>query len=86
MFNDNVPEELSFKELLLKNNEVSINSRNIQTVLTEVYKYFYDLLPSIMQEPFSNCNNHYNIRNFTELYESRKVTLRFGTEIMGAFT
>ena len=49
-------EESTFKELLLKDNSVSIHIRNIQTLATEMYKVVNDLSPDIMKRIFARKN------------------------------
>ena len=49
VYDDN---ELSFEELLIKDNSVSIHHRNIQYVAIEMYKVINDIAPPIMKEMF----------------------------------
>ena len=39
-----------FKELLEKDNSISIHSRSLQVLVTKIYKSIYQLSPTIIQE------------------------------------
>ena len=69
-----------FNELLSVNNEISIHSKNIQTLLIEVYMNLNGLSPPITSVLFTIRDNIYNLRNFRELYCEKKKTIRYGTE------
>ena len=56
-------------ELLKKDALLSIHDRSIQTLATEIYKFFHGLPPSIMKEIFPvNTNNPYSLSSRYELY------------------
>ena len=54
---------LSFEELLLKDNSVSIHHRNLQKLATEMYKIITDHSPTIMKSIFQLSTNPYELRN-----------------------
>ena len=55
----------TFKELLEKDNSVSIHYRNIQALVIEMYKVANGMSPEIM--------NHYNLRYISELLFHRFI-------------
>ena len=71
--------DIPFNELLSINNEVSVHNKNIQTLLTEIYKNLNGLSPPIMLDLFTMRDNIYNLRNFRERYCEKKKTIRYGT-------
>ena len=71
---------IPFIELLSINNEVSIQNKNIQTLLIEGYKNLNGLSPPIMLDLFTTREKIYNSRNFRELYYYKNKTIRHGTE------
>ena len=59
----------SFDELLKKDRSFSIHRRNIQSLATELYKFFHGLSPSIMKNVFHlDTDISYNPRSRSELY------------------
>ena len=74
----------NFEELLTKSNSVSIHQKNLQLLLTEIYKTVTNLNPSFMGEIFvtkdvpyvlCGCNNIVLPRDRTNLYGIN--TIRF---------
>ena len=52
------------KQLLTKDNSVSVNHSNIHTIAIEIYKVANDMSPDIMNEVFRLRNTpHYNLRH-----------------------
>ena len=56
----------NFEELLIKSNSVSVHRRNLQLLLTEIYKTINNLNPSFMAEvfvtkdvPYGLCGGNY---------------------------
>ena len=73
-------DELSFQELLDKDNSLTIHDRNLQRLAIEMYKINNHLSPSPMQDLFTEKDNTYNLRN-KRCWESYNVrTVRYGTE------
>ena len=62
----------NFEELLIKSNSVSVHQRNLQLLLTEIYKTVNNLNPSFMAEVFVTKDVPYNLRGIllcqTNLY------------------
>ena len=78
-FND---QHNSFLDILETNNEMTIHQRNIQILMTEIFKTVNDLGPPIMNELLEARNNMYNVRNFQEFVTKKKNTVRYGTETL----
>ena len=57
----------AFKVLLEKEQECSINQRNLQILVTQVYKIVNGVAPSIMNSLFEYRLNSYNLRIFQKL-------------------
>ena len=53
----------SYDELLSKQDVVNTHIRNIQQLMTEIFKYLKDISPNIMNEIFRLRNVPYTIRN-----------------------
>ena len=64
----------SFEDLLKKDNSVSIHHRNIQALVTEMFKVKNNISPEIMKELFAPKISHYDLRNNIS-FESRRVNL-----------
>ena len=56
----NMVKKVTFKELLDKDKAVSIHTRNVQILVTEMFKINIGESPSIMHEIFhiDDCNNY----------------------------
>ena len=66
----------TFKELLEKDNSVSIHYRNIQALAVEMYKVANGMSPEIMNEIFQlREKSHYNLRYTTD--STRNSTDRY---------
>ena len=76
-FSDN---DLTFEDLLIKDNSVSVHHRNLQLLATEMFKSYNCLSPNIINEIFEHNTSTYNLRN-RNFYRSRKVNSVYnGTE------
>ena len=73
-------ETKDFQQILREQNEITIHQRNLQVLMTEVYKIVNNIAPSIMNSLFHFRYNTNNIRNFKEIYTENKKTVRYGTE------
>ena len=63
--------ESTFNELLQKDCAVAIHTKNLQILMTEMYKTKNELNPSFMQEIFCENTTRYNKRNNNELTQPR---------------
>ena len=67
-----------FKALLEKDNAVTIHVRNIQLLMTEIFKTQHSLNPTFMKEIFILKNNQYALRNEQPIKLLRPRTTTFG--------
>ena len=72
--------ESTYSELLEKDCAVTIHTKNLQLLMTEIYKTRNDLNPSFMQEIFCENQSHYNLRNNVEFVQPRVRSVGNGTE------
>ena len=72
--------ESTYSELLEKDCAVTIHTKNLQLLRTEMYKTRNDLNPSFMQEIFCENESHYNLRNNVEFVQPRVRSVGNGTE------
>ena len=68
--------------LYSKYNKETIHTRNIQFLMTEVYKSINGLSPPILEDMFSQRTNEYNVRNFREILSQGGSSVRYGTETL----
>ena len=76
----NDDENSDFKSLLEMNNEVSIHHRNLQVLMTELYKIKQNISVPIMENMFQVRENKYNLRHFQEFETERKRTINYSIE------
>ena len=76
VFNDNVS---TFRDLLVKDNSVTIHERNIQVLAIELYKVLNNISPEIMSSVFPLKDNiKYPTKN---KFKTRNVhSVKYGTE------
>ena len=75
----------SFNELLNYNKSVSIHYRNINYLLTEIYKVKTDLSSLIIGDIFSlSENNSYSVRSGVTVIRQNIRTSKFGSETVSA--
>ena len=72
--------ESTFSELLQKDSAVTIHTKNLQILMTEMYKTRNGLNPSFMQEIFCDNTTYYNLRNGNEFFQPRVRSVNNGTE------
>ena len=73
----------SFSELLEKDNLTTIHSRNIQLLVTELFKVKNGLSPPFMNEIFAeNAQHYYDLRKKTEFKRNNVKTVYNGTETL----
>ena len=70
----------TFQELLQRNRNVSIHRKNIQTLITEVFKIVNNICPPIMKTFFDFRENRYDIRKFQDMRQQKVRTVRYGLE------
>ena len=72
--------ESTFEELLKSYGQNDCHTKNLQTLMTEVYKFNNGLSPPIMDSVFHKRNINYDLRNHREFHLSHKNTSKYGTE------
>ena len=72
--------ESNFQTLLEKDNSTSIHDKNLQLLLTEIYKTINNLNPSFMKEIFTERNSGYNLRNISRILPSKPNTNSYGID------
>ena len=72
----------SSSELLEMANESTIHIRNLNFLLTEVYKFFNGLSPTIINEVFQTNYCTYDLRNPRILASKHKSTIKYGINII----
>ena len=71
----------SFKDLLEKDNSVSIHHKNLQALVTEMFKVYNKTSPEIMQEIFTiKEQGEYNLRNQEDFVVPHVKSVNFGFE------
>ena len=65
--------------LRLENNkDITVHQKNLQILMTEVYKNVNGEAPAIMKNLFIFRENIYNIKNFQIIANENKNTVRYG--------
>ena len=59
----NKDNQSSFKELLEKYHSVTVHHKNLQALVTEIFKVKNDLAPDIMKDVFELKEPPYNLRS-----------------------
>ena len=67
-------------KLLQNNKNITVHQRNLQILMTEVYKIIKGEAPAIMKNLFIFRENIHNIRNFQIIANENKNTMRYGLE------
>ena len=73
-------QKTSYHNLLETHNELTIHQRNLQVLMTEIYKIVNGVAPPIMNSLFEFRNNEYNIRSFQVLSTEFRRTVNYGIE------
>ena len=72
--------ESSFQTLLEKDNSTSVHDKNLQLLLTEIYKTLHNLNPSFIKEIFTERFTCYNLRNISRISLSKPKSNCYGIE------
>ena len=72
--------ELTFEQLLEKDNSFTIHHRNLQRLATEIYKVINNESPLIMKLVFPDTINPYNLRNNNPFISTNVHSVHNGTE------
>ena len=75
----------NFQTLLQKDNSTSTHDKNLQLLLTEIYKTIYNHNPSFMKEIFTERNSCYSHGNISRISLSKPKTNCYGIE-SGTYT
>ena len=67
-------------EVLLEKQHFSIHQRNLQVLMTEIYKTVNGIAPPIMNSLFTFRLNQDSLRNFQELLTEKRNTVYYGLE------
>ena len=73
---------LSLDDLLKKNRSVTFHQRNLQILVTEIYKVRNELGPETVKDIFHVVQKPYNLRNDSTLQRRRNCTVYNGTKSM----
>ena len=73
-------QKTSDHNLLGAHNELTIHQRNLNILITEIYKIVNGVAPLIMNSLFELRRNEYNIRNFQVLSTDFRKTVNYGIE------
>ena len=70
----------SFATLLEKNSSVAIHEKNMQLLMTEMFKTINNVYPSFMKEIFLQRHPPYNLINTSAFSVPKVHTVNYGTE------
>ena len=73
-------QKTSYHNLLGTHNELTIHQRNLQVLMTKIYKIVNGVAPPIMNSLFEFRSSEYNIRNFQVLSTDFRRTVNYGIE------
>ena len=73
-------ETKDFQQILREQSEITIHQRDLQVLITEVYKQNCKQYHIIMNSLFQFRYNTNNIRYFQEIYTENRKTVSYGTE------
>ena len=69
---------MSFQELLIEDNSIKIHHRNLQKLVTEIFKVKNCLSPELMNDIFEFIEKQYSLQT-TSHFRSRKIrTTKYG--------
>ena len=70
----------TFDELLERDNSVSVHTKNLQFLATEIYKFKNNISPQIMEQLFQFNEYPYNLRREDSLRRATVKSVQYGTE------
>ena len=74
----------TLRELINKDNSVSIHHRTLQVLATEIFKIYRSLSPEILRETFMSKASSYNLCK-NDIFEKRQVrSVHHGTELFSS--
>ena len=73
---------LNYEDLLLRDNSVTIHQRNLQFLMTEIFKTIHGLNPSFMKEFFIMEETCYNLRCQYRMKVPRVTSTKYGLETL----
>ena len=72
---------LSFSELLDLDNSVTVHQKNLQVLVTEIYKVKHGIAPEIMKDIFELQNPSYNLRSTCNQFRRENIkTVHYGLQ------
>ena len=72
---------LSFSELLDLDNSVTVHQKNLQVLVTEIYKVKNGIAPEIMKDIFELQNPSYNLRSSCNHFRRENIkTVHYGLQ------
>ena len=71
---------IDFKSLVSNHNEITIHQKNLQVLMTEIYKTINHIAPPIMSSLFEIRVNTHNTRYFQVLSNESRRTVNYGLE------
>ena len=74
-----------FEKLLEKDGSVTIHTRNLQTLATEMFKVYKNLSPAIIADLFHVPQNNYNLRHNSYFAMPNIKSVYHGTESLSSF-
>ena len=69
-----------FQQILREKNETTIHQKNLQVLMTEVYKIVNDIASPIINSLFNFRTNIHNIRKFQGIFTENRKTVKYGIE------
>ena len=70
----------SFEELLSRDSSTTLHQRNLQKLMTEIFKVKTGIAPELMEGVFEFTDVSYNLRNQSKCNRSIPCTEKYGTE------
>ena len=74
-----------FQTLLNESNETSVHQRNLQFLMTEIYKIKNNYAPPILHHLVQFRENTFNLRNFRELWTLNKKASNYGLKTVSTW-